>query len=118
MSLTAQDSGNQPHVSPTHLTDDTGLFQLLASTFSSLGRDFSLYSPANNLLQRDLRLVRGAGKGFAMSYMGYYFYPDAMESINDNCNRNEKRRTRRTKVLSIVALVTGVFFLLLLLIVL
>jgi hypothetical protein len=118
MSLTAQDSGNQPHVSPTHLTDDTGLFQLLASTFSSLGRDFSLYSPANNLLQRDLRLVRGAGKGFAMSYMGYYFYPDAMESINGNRDEKKRRGTGRRKVFSIVALVTGGFFLLLLLIVL
>jgi hypothetical protein len=53
-----------------------------------------------------------------MSYMGYFFYPDAMESINDNRNTNEKRRTGRTQVRSIVAPVTGVSFLLLLLIVL
>jgi len=50
--------------------------------------------------------------------MGYYFYPDAMESINDNRNEKKQRRTVRTKVLSTVALVTGVFSLLLLLFVL
>jgi len=48
-----------------------------------------------------------------MSYMGYYFYPDAMESINDNRNGNEQHRTGRTKVFSIVAFVTGVFLFLL-----
>ncbi len=36
-----------------------------------------------------------------------------MESINDNRNGNEQHRKGRTKVFSIVALVTGVFFLLL-----
>ncbi len=53
-----------------------------------------------------------------MSYMGYYFYPDAMESIKDNRNGKKQRRSGRAKVLSIVALVTGVFFLLLLFVVL
>jgi len=41
-----------------------------------------------------------------MSYMGYYFLPDAIESINETPNGKKKRGGRRTKVLSIVALVT------------
>lgn len=53
-----------------------------------------------------------------MSYMGYYFLPDAIESINDNCDEKKQRRTGRTEVLSTVALVTGVFFVFLLFIVL
>ena len=53
------------------------------------------------------------GKGIPMSYMGYYFYPDAMESIKDNPNGRKKRPAGRPKALSIVALAAGLFVLLL-----
>jgi hypothetical protein len=53
-----------------------------------------------------------------MSYMGYYFYPDAMESIKDNPNGRKKRPAGRPKALSIVALAAGLSVLLLFFIVL
>jgi hypothetical protein len=38
-----------------------------------------------------------------MSYMGYYFYPDAMDSIDDKPDVPKKRRAGRAKALSIAA---------------
>jgi len=41
-----------------------------------------LFGPKN--LQGGLEWVCITERGCAMSYMGYYFYPDALESIHDN----------------------------------
>ena len=42
-----------------------------------------------------------------MSYMGYYFYPDALNSIDDNATVGKKRRPSWVRTLSKVALVVG-----------
>jgi hypothetical protein len=51
-----------------------------------------------------------------MSYMGYYFYPDALESINDNAGVGKIRRPGWVRALVKVALVAGLLSLLLVLI--
>jgi hypothetical protein len=45
-----------------------------------------------------------------MSYMGYYFYPEALESINNNLNV-KKRPPSWKRSLTIGALAVGVVFL-------
>lgn len=42
-----------------------------------------------------------------MSYMGYYFYPDAVASIEEDPNGSKKPRPRWLKVLLILALVVA-----------
>jgi restriction endonuclease Mrr len=50
----------------------------------------------------ELGFVRVAREGVPMSYMGYYFLPDAVESLNnhekDTKNRRAEREARETKV--------------------
>jgi hypothetical protein len=48
-----------------------------------------------------------------MSYMGYYFYPDALDSIEDHPKGKKKRPAGRPKMRSIAALAAGLFILLL-----
>jgi hypothetical protein len=44
-----------------------------------------------------------AGSGLSMSYMGYYFYPDAVASIKDSPNGAKPNRPRWFKILLFVA---------------
>jgi hypothetical protein len=48
--------------------------------------------------------------------MGYYFYPDAVASIEDNPNGGKKDRPRWLKVLLVVALAMAPIILILILI--
>lgn len=43
----------------------------------------------------DLALIRVTGEGFPMSYMAYYFLPDALESIKNDENDTEKRQAEQ-----------------------
>jgi restriction endonuclease Mrr len=53
-------------------------------------------------IAKELGFVRVTGEGRPMSYMGYYFLPDAVESLNNHENDAENRRAqqeaRETKV--------------------
>jgi hypothetical protein len=42
-----------------------------------------------------------------MSYMGYYFYPDAMDSIAEESGDKTKRRGHRSKLRTILSHLTA-----------
>jgi hypothetical protein len=52
-----------------------------------------------------------------MSYMGYYFYPDAMESIDEEASEKKVLRAPRSKERTILSLLTITLLILVILII-
>jgi restriction system protein len=58
-------------------------------------RSFLVASGTQFEIAKELGFVRVTREGFPMSYMGYYFLPDAVESLNNHEDERENRRAEQ-----------------------